>query len=148
MNRYTEFTSVSCSLSFAIQPLDERCNYWCKIVRAGDPLPRPSEVFGAANIQRPYCQRGEEELFAGDIAFEGEHNHHRLHRGWTYWVHFVTPDCELMTYRSPFFQQKASSKNLGLPPDLLMGSGDLAGAVRVAHALRLGMILPGHLTPT
>lgn len=133
------------SLSFTIRAYDERCNYWCKIIRAGDPLPLPSEIFGAANIPCLYCQLGEDELFVGDIAFEGEQNHHRLKWGWCYWVHFVNRDCQLITYRSSFSEQKAAAKQLGLTSELLTGSGDLAGAVRVAHALRQGMVLPGQL---
>lgn len=46
-------------------------------------------------------------------------------------------------HRSGFSAQKIAAKAQGLASSLLAGSGDIAGAVRVAHALRAGMTLPG-----
>ena len=106
----------------------------------------PANVHGANGIPVPFSTRGEDELFVGDLVFEGESNHHRrTDRGWSYWVHFVNGSGNLVSYRAGFSEQKASAKQQGLAPALLAGSGDVAGAVRVAHALRLGMILPGAL---
>lgn len=138
-------TSAAASLSFEVRPIDYRCRYWCKIIRNGENIPTPSNVSGAKTIPYPYVRNGDEELFPGDILLEGEENHHRNDRGWTYWIRYVNSQCELITYRSSFTKQKEAAKKLGLPPALLAGSGDLAGAVRVAHALRMGFILPGHL---
>lgn len=134
------------SVSFSIAPYNSRCRYWAKVVRSDKPLPTPSCVHGANEIPAPYSAHGEDELFVGDLVFEGEANHHRrTDRGWSYWVHFVNASGNLVSYRAGFSEQKASAKKQGLAPALLAGSGDVAGAVRVAHALRLGMSLPGAL---
>ena len=106
-------------------------------------MPRPSDVKGAGDINSPYLRRGDEELYPGDIMFEGEANHHSKDRGWSYWVHFVDQEGNLIVYRSGFSEQKSAAKAQGLALELLAGSGDVAGAVRVAHALRAGMSLPG-----
>lgn len=134
------------SVSFQVGPYDSRCRSWAKVIRADVELPLPSVVEGADDIPAPYHRWGEEELFSGDIVFEGESNHHRRRdRGWTYWVHFVNAEGKLLTYRSGFGEQKTAAKQLGLPKELLAGAGDHAGAIRVAHALRAGMKLPGAL---
>jgi hypothetical protein len=132
------------SVSFSIAPYDSRCRYWAKVVRSHMALPIPSTVHGANDIPGPYSARGDEELFVGDLVIEGEANHHRRSdRGWSYWVHFVDASGNLLTYRSGFSDQKAAAKIQGLAPAFLAGSGDVAAAIRVAHALRLGMNLPG-----
>lgn len=132
------------SFSIKIAPTDRRCRYWAKIFPSAKALPLPKDVQGANDLPAPYCKRGDEELFAGDVLIEGEANHHRrTDRGWTYWVVFVTPEGKLVRYVSGFSEQKAAAKAQGLAPELLSGSGDVAGAVRVAHALRAGMVLPG-----
>lgn len=133
---------IQFSRSVRLVPLDERCRYWAKIVRSGSPLPLPSSVHGADWISGPYLRRGGDELFPGDVLLEGEANHPRRQRGWTYWVTYVRDDGELVRFVSGFGVQKAAAKRQGLPPALLAGSGDLAGAVRVGHALRLGLDLP------
>ncbi|NKE67545.1 hypothetical protein RAMLITH_17110 [Ramlibacter sp. RBP-2] len=132
-----------CTHSIQLAPLDKRCRYWAKVVRRGSPLPLPSSVLGAESIPGLYLPRGDEELFPGDVLLEGESNHHRHQRGWTYWVTYVQEDGELVRFVSGFSEQKAAAKRQGLPPELLAGSGDLAGAVRVGHALRLGLDLCG-----
>ena len=82
------------------------------------------------------------KLLPGDVLFEGEANHHRHKRGWTYRVSFIDAEGRLLRYRSGFGLQKAAAKSQGLSRELLAGSGDVAGAIRVAHALRSGMDLP------
>ena len=51
---------------------------------------------------------------------------------------YVDAAGDLLRFRSGFGPQKAAAEAQGLPRHLLAGSGDVAGAVRVAHALRLG----------
>lgn len=132
------------SASINIRPRDSRCKYWAKKIEADMDLPLPKEVDGGNDIPGKYLREGEEELEPGDILFEGEANHHRrIDRGWTYWVHYVDSQGGLHRYMSGFSEQKTAAKTKGLSSTLLAGSGDVAGAVRVAHALRLGMILPG-----
>lgn len=131
------------SVSVQIVPSDYRCRYWAKLIRANTPLPLPSDVMSATSLPGDYLLRGDEELFPGDVLFEGEENHPYKKRGWSYWLRYVKPDGGLLVYRSGFSPQKIAAKAQGLSPSLLAGSGDIAGAVRVAHALRVGMALPG-----
>ena len=128
------------SHSVSIKPIDSRCRYWAKIVRSERALPMPACVQGANDIPGSYLQRGEEELLPGDVLFEGEANHHRRNdRGWTYWLAYVTKDGELMRYCSCFGAAKVQMKAQGMAPELLKGSGDVAGMVRLGHGLRAGL---------
>lgn len=130
------------SVSVLISPEDSRRRYWAKLVRSDTALPIPSLVSGAADIPGGYLRRGEEEMYPGDVLIEGEANHHRrTDRGWTYWVTYVTEEGEMICFRSGFGEQKAKAKAQGLAAPLLAGSGDIAGAVRVGHALRMGLNL-------
>lgn len=142
-SREATFAAHAPSVSVTLRPHDSRCPYWAKIVRASEGLPLPSDVQRSADIPVPFLLRGEEELFPGDLLFEGEANHHRrTDRGWSYWVSYVDAQGQLHQFRSGFGPQKAAAKAQGLPAHLLTGSGDVAGAIRVAHALRSGYKLP------
>ncbi len=130
------------SHSVEIRPHDSRCRYWAKISRAGDPLPLPCDVEGANDIPGSYLHRGDEELQAGDVLFEGESNHHRrTDRGWSYCVTCAMPSGDLVCLFSGFSEEKRLLKAQGMSPELLKGSGDIAAMVRIAHAVRLGMNL-------
>lgn len=132
------------SHSVAIKPFDSRCRYWAKVLRAGEQLPAPSQVSSASDIASPYLKVGEEELLPGDVLFEGEANHHRrTDRGWSYWLTVVTGDETLLRFRSGFRTQKAELKAQGMPVELLKGSGDIAGMVRIAHGIRSRMKVTG-----
>lgn len=128
------------SHSVQVQPFDSRCRYWAKISRATETLPIPSNVFGANDIPGPYLQHGDEELFPGDVLFEGEANHHRrTDRGWTYRITLVLATGQLLELQSGFTEQKKQLKQQGLSAELLGGSGDIAAMVRIAHGIRLGL---------
>lgn len=127
------------SVSVTIKPADSRCRYWAKVVRAGTPLPLPSDVTGAADIPGPFSQRGDEELFLGDFLIEGEAVHHSRNRGWYYWVTWCTGDGKWRREEDPDSTVKSQLKAAGLPVELLPGAGTLAACVRVAHAVRLGL---------
>ena len=142
MTEQSEIQSAT-SVSVRVVPSDYRCKYWAKIIRAHTPLPLPSSVISATSLPGHFLLRGDEELFPGDAMFEGEENHAYKNRGWSYWLRYVTRDGSLLVYRSGFSTQKIAAKAQGLAPSLLAGSGDIAGALRVAHALRAGMTLPG-----
>jgi len=130
------------SHSVNVGPLDSRCRYWAKIIRSGQAVPLPVDVAGANDIPGPYLQRGQEELLAGDVLFEGESNHHRrTDRGWTYWVTCILPSGELLRLVSGFSAQKMELKRQGMAPELLKGSGDIAAMVRIAHGARLGLTI-------
>jgi len=128
------------SHSVEIAPCDGRCRYWAKIIRAGIPLPLPSLVNGANDIPTRYLLRGNEELLPGDALFEGEANHHRKTRGWTYWLTFVTEAGDLVRVcNEDFGGIKVLLKQQGLAAEYLRGSGDVAAMARIAHGLRMGM---------
>ena len=111
-----------------------------RLVSNSGALPMPACVQGASDIPSFYLQCGEEELLPGDVLFEGEANHHRRNdRGWSYWLTYVTEEGELLQYRSGFGQAKAQMKAQGMAPELLKGSGDVAGMVRLGHGLRAGL---------
>lgn len=129
------------SASVRVVPGDSRCRYWAKIVRAANPLPLPKDVDGANDIAAPYAKKGDEELFPGDMLIEGEENHHRNNRGWSYWVTYCDNDATgTRRIKNPGADEKAAMKAAGLPAELLAGSGGVAAAVRFAHGVRLGLI--------
>ncbi|MDO8905967.1 hypothetical protein [Hydrogenophaga sp.] len=136
------------SHSVKCKPNDSRCRYWAKIVRAEQSLPLPAEVQGANDIPSPYLRRGEEELMAGDVLFEGEANHHRrTDRGWTYAVSLALPDGRFLCLTSGFGAQKLLLKEQGMAPEQLKGAGDVAAMVRIAHGMRLGLSLTEDCAP-
>jgi hypothetical protein len=128
------------SVSFSVEPQRRHCRYWAKLFRAGTRLPMPEVVYGAHALPGRYLQRGEEELFAGDILFEGEANHPSRDRGWTYWVHYVDDNGRLVSASSGWreFKEKLKTASGAFDPALLKGSGPLAACVRFAHVQRLG----------
>jgi hypothetical protein len=128
------------SRSVTLKPADPQCRYWAKIVRAAAALPLPSTVAGANDLPGAFI-KGDEEIFPGDVVIQGEENHRRLNRGWTYWVSWVNAAGVYHSHRSGFSAQKAEMKAQSLPVELLAGAGDVAGAVRVAHGMRLGMTI-------
>lgn len=126
-----------------IRPCDSRCRYWAKVVRADTALPMPSACTSAYDVPGPFRQRGEEELLPGDVLFEGEANHHRrTDRGWSYWVSVVDNSGTLFRAKSgEFGELRKRMKAAGLVAQLLTGSGDIAAMVRIAHAVRDGLLV-------
>ena len=135
-----QVTSVCVSASVAIGPIDDRCRYWAKIVRAEEELPLPSNVSGASDIRSAYVKNGDEELFPGDILIEGEEVNHRKNRGWSYWITYCDSNGLLHRIQNPGTAEKKAMKAAGLPSELLPGSGEVAAAVRYAHGVRLGLV--------
>lgn len=128
------------SQSVRIAPLDHRCRYWALIIRKGEFLPLPIDVKSANDVSKNYLPRGEEELLPGDVLFEGQANHHRSSRGWSYWMNTLTREGEMLFFESgKLSEQKAQMKKQGMSPELLKGSGDIAALVRIMHGLRAGM---------
>lgn len=130
------------SVSVYIGPRDARCRYWAKVIRAGAPLPLPSSVAGANDVLGFYSRVGDDELLPGDILIEGEENHHRKVRGWSYWVAWfdpvLSPETAGLCRVSPASTIKLALKAKGLAPVLLPGAGEVAACVRIAHAIRSG----------
>lgn len=131
-------TTPTASVSITIKPQDKRCRYWAKIIRAGEYLPSPSNVGGASDVPGAYLRNGEEELFPGDFLLEGEEQHHRKARGWVYNMGYVNAQGEI-EYVQATAARKAAAKANGLPSGLLAGSGEVAGLIRLAHAIRMGI---------
>ena len=131
------------SASVIIKPADSRCRYWAKIVRAEAALPVPSKVDGANDVPGAYLRHGDDELFAGDILIEGEENHHRNNRGWSYWVTWCGADGQAFRIKNPGAELKSKMKAAGCPAELLAGAGQVAAAVRIAHGVRLHLIADG-----
>jgi hypothetical protein len=100
----------------------------------------PEAVDGAHSIPGQYLRRGDEELFCGDLLFEGEANHPSKNRGWSYWVHYVNDSGRLVSVNSGWREFKAQLKTASgaFDPALLKGAGDLAACVRFAHVQRMG----------
>jgi len=129
------------SASVRVVPCDSRCRYWAKIVRADAALPMPSAVNSANDIASEYLRKGgEDELFIGDIMIEGEENHHRNNRGWSYWITWCGAAGQARRIKNPSSQIKSAMKQAGCDAALLPGAGQVAAAVRAAHGVRLGMV--------
>lgn len=137
------------SVTVTPKPIDSRCKYWAKIVRA-DELPTPSEVSGAGDLPGEYLRVGEEvELFTGDYLVEGEANHHRRQRGWEYWVSTcVVVDGVPQCIRLEEFDGKGVKSALreAGERDLLRGAGKHAAVVRAIWAVSLGVLTLEALT--
>lgn len=71
-----------------------------------------------------------------DILFDGEANHHRHLRGWSYSSRTVNASGKLVGDHISFSEQKAQTKAPCVRPTLPTGAGDCAGMVRIAHGLR------------
>ena len=136
-------SNVIQSASIKIRPQDDRCKYWCKIIRAGAAIPVPADVAGANNVPGAFARRGDDELFSGDVVIEGEEKHHRHARGWMYTIGAMGAD-GTVTYIEPNAAVKSAIKAAGLiPAAMLAGSGELAACIRVTHALHAGMTIDG-----
>jgi hypothetical protein len=127
------------SASITVKPQDYRCRYWAKIIRNGKDLPLPSRVSSANDVPGSYLRNGDEELFEGDFFICGEEISHRKARGWTYAMKFIDPATGTLRTVQALSERKAVAKANGLPTELLAGSGDIAGLIRLAHAVRLGI---------
>lgn len=137
----TNPTQVYQSLSIEIGPCDSRCRWWAKVIRSADSkLPAPRAIGGAHALPQFYSRPGDEELYPGDFVIEGEANHHRKQRGWTYWLHGLDASGrEIWMKSGQFSTLKPRLKQAGLEPSFLAGAGDIAAAVRVIHAVRAGI---------
>lgn len=128
------------SASVTIKPADKRCRYWAKIVRADVELPLPAIADSANNVPGAYLRTGEDELYVGDILIEGEENHHRNNRGWSYWVTWCDAEGVARRVRNPGVDVKAALKTAGIAANLLAGSGQVAACIRLAHGIRSGLV--------
>lgn len=123
---------------------DSRCQGWCKVVRAADPLPMPADVDGASSLPYAYVPRrkGEGvEAFPGDYVLLGEANHHRRARGWSYRLFTIDDGKVIEIDHGRDFKERlraALRDGLDAPAELLLGTGDIAAMIRCIHARRAG----------
>ena len=136
---------VQISSTVSLSKIDSRCRGWVMVVHAGDPLPMPEDVHGAGDVHSTYLhQSGDVELFPGDFLLQGEENHHRKARGWSYWL--ITYSPQMGKHHNVEFDGETKSKikaamqdgSLDLNPAYLKGAGKIASMVRVIHAMRAG----------
>lgn len=126
---------VTTSVDYIARPIDSRCRYWCKVVPAGTTIPLPGDADGAASIPGAYV-KGEVTVFDGDAIFEGEANHHKKQRGWSFNVGVVESGKIRWLKAS---EAKNRLRKIGAATrDLLAGSGDHAAGLRALHAYRAG----------
>lgn len=131
------------SATYVCNPKDSRCRYWAKVIRATDALPLPACIAGASAVPGPYIRKGDDvELFEGDWILEGEENHHRKQRGWTYTLRSLAirkGDGELAACTFDFGVESRAAIRAAGAKDLLGGSGDVAAMIREIHARRRGI---------
>lgn len=127
------------SVEYTFSGEDSRCRYWGKVLEVDQPLPQPEAVSGASDIPSEYVRRGDTlTLFEGDVVIEGEENHHRKKRGWSYRLGIVQANGEIQWDPMSNFQAKAALKASG-EKDLMKGRGDIAHCIRVLHCIRMGL---------
>jgi hypothetical protein len=102
-----------------------------------EKLPLPCEIQNGGSLPGRYVREGDEELFPGDVLFEREF----WGRRWPvaqYRAAIAGVDGEpiQLVYDS---EVKARLKKQGLAIELLSGAGELAGLVRVLHAIAAGL---------
>lgn len=132
---------MSNSISMRVGPIDNRCKWWAKVLRAGAPLPpAPEKIEGANSIYGAFLKAGEEELLPGDFLIHGEEVHHRHNRGWAYYLTYCNAEGQEVTFKRPGAEIKKQLKEAGMHAELLKGSGELAALVRVIHGICLGLI--------
>ncbi len=138
--------AVEPSVGYKFGRVDRRCRAWERVIREGVALPAPEDVSGAADLPGAYApDRGEEELFGLDAVLQGEENHHRRARGWTYWLHVRNPATGKIVTMKPTAERKAVIKaairdgRIALPLEILKGAGDIAALVRILTAIRAGL---------
>lgn len=133
----TEITTVS----HIIQREDGRCRGWAKKLNAGQILKLDlDKIQGANDLPGSYLKNGIDlELTPyDDFIFWGEENDHRKARGWTYRLYY--PALKKMGWVGADNRIKQMIKSEGLK-DLMTGSGEIAGLVRIAKYISLGLDL-------
>ena len=138
--------TAAISVTVIAGPRDSRCKWWCRVIRAGVPLPLPSAVSGAGDLPGSYLRQGDDvELEPGDVLVRGEEVNHRKQRGWTYDAKFYNENGKAGRADAPGTADlKALLKRAAAcgvitrerAKELLGGSGDVAGLVRWLHVRR------------
>jgi hypothetical protein len=125
------------------RPQDSRCQWWQRIATRDDVLALDlASVDGARSLPGTYCRSGQDhELPVGSVVFDGEANHHRKQRGWTFTVGIVLPGggggIDLY-WLAPTAERKAAIKAAPDGAAYMAGSGPHAAMVRMAQWILAG----------
>ena len=110
-------------------PSDKRCKWWSALIP--DDLTEES-LTGRVNFE--YFKRGQDlELTKGSMIINSEELHHSKKRGFL--VHLGLVGEDRIYWISPCIRKKVFIKEQGYQ-NLMKGSGDIAGAIRIALYLR------------
>jgi hypothetical protein len=124
----------------------ENRRFWAKIIRATDTLPTLHTGYVAAGELPGEYLRAEQDvvLFPGDVIIRSEEVSSRKNRGWNTEIEYVCRDKEgkLFACSHEADDNKEVKQNLSEKgrKDLCQGAGDNATALRLAHAIRLGVV--------
>lgn len=114
------------TISFVAEPVDSRCKWWAMV------LPETLDLEGRINA--PYLRAGADlELPIGGMVITSEAMHHRRNRGYLTALRIALKTG--MVCIEPTMAIKQHIKANG-GQDLMIGSGDVAGVLRMAIWLR------------
>ena len=117
------------TITYIAKPMDSRCAWGSIILPDGD-LTRGL----TGRIAAPFLRRGADlELPPGTMLIDSEAVHHRRDRGYRVTLGIALDDT--VTWMAPTLARKLWIKTHG-GSDLMIGSGDVAGAIRMAIWLR------------
>lgn len=113
-------------ITYIARPQDYRCKWWSVIL--------PQKLDPEKHIGVTYLKRGQDlELALGTMILDSESIRHRQNRGYSVTLGVVFPDG--VRWIKPSLARKQYIKRNG-GGDLMRGSGDIAGVVRMAMWLR------------
>jgi hypothetical protein len=120
---------------------------WMKLISNGVALPLPSRVENFHNIPGKIINQPVINLLPGDIVLEGyELESFNGKKGvrvfpWIYRISGFDRYEKFFSFERNWNSFKTQMRHQGMQRDLLAGKKTLAAMVRVAHAMRQGMIL-------
>lgn len=114
------------TISYIAEPVDNRCKWWAMVL--------PETLGLEGRINTPYLRAGSDlELPVGGMVITSESRHHRRNQGYITSLR-VALETGVVTM-APTKERKQHIKDNG-GQDLMVGSGDVAGVVRMAMWLR------------
>jgi hypothetical protein len=134
-------TAEITTISHIIQRADGRCKGWAKKLNSRQILDLDlDKIQGANDLPGSYLKNGTDLELAPyeDFIFWGEENDHRKARGWTYRLYY--PTTKKMGWVGADNRIKQMIKSEG-HKDLMTGSGEIAGLVRIAKYISSGLDL-------
>lgn len=136
----SENETLQSTTTYIAKPADDRCHWWSAIIT--------NEFLDTKYLnEKPnfkYLKRGTDlELEEGTFIIDSEANHHRNSRGYTVCLGIVLNG--MVKWISPSIEMKMLIKKEG-HQDLMKGSGDITGCIRLAlYLLRQESLLEGFI---